>query len=198
MKKILSIIMAIAGLCLVACTEDPDSPGTAYYEGPDVDFSIKIDIQDSEGHSLLDPNADNNIIGSDVYLDYNGKSYNTYWEWDKEWDPTISATRDSAHCNLPDPIIRSRVTNPQFQGIIHLLGGQPNTDPVIYKWEIYIGQFSGSTAEREMNLLVGDKSYDIKLVTVVEGAITDRVKHVEKTVYLDGEVVKGPYVVIKI
>lgn len=137
---------------------------------------VKINIQDKEGHNLLDPESEGNIVGSNlVKVEYNGKTYETQWNWKYDETP------------------ESRHYFAKFRGLLHFY--TPSMESKPSEWVIWLGEIDGALSfDDKMKLTVGDKSYDIRICHTIEfgeNAKYDKNASYHRTlkVYQDGKLI---------
>lgn len=143
------------------------------------DFSpIEIDIiiRDSEGHNLLDPDYEKNIIGSEVYMTCD----------DSRHDPQASCV-DSRHDVEwmwgTQPV--TRVYAALYYGIRHLNTNlySPSTPS---EWILKIGEFPGDeNCDRTFDLVINGKTHKLRLVNSFKWRRND--PQIDTQIYLDGK-----------
>lgn len=129
MKKILSswktfLAVTLVAVALPSCSNDDDDDIVLWDFIPN---EIRLEITDAKGNNLLDPAGENNIVGENITVDYEGETYGTQWE-------TLQPL-------YPEPSHNSRFWPARFYGLVHHPVNVYKEPSETNKWIICIGEF---------------------------------------------------------
>lgn len=177
MKKLKQIIMALVAVLpltfMVSCSDDDDGDGPEKGVMWDIyPVDIIIDIVDAQGNNLLDPDVPGNIVGQELTVDYEGKTYGTEWN-------ALSLSPN-----------QSRMILVEFYGLKHYLINRIHPYSSSRRWALFLGDLRGDCDyDTTMVLKYKDREFEIRVVNNFEW-----VKHLperDTRVYLDGVIQSG-------
>lgn len=183
MKKFLSYWKTLFAVTLVAvvlpsCSDDEDID-----TGWTVDFyacEIDIEIRDTKGNNLLDPSVENNIVGENITLAYEGKIYDILW--------------NTPYPHMQNKSSGSRAYMALFYGMAHHLKDVYEGPSETNGWIISLGEFDGAiNHDIVIPLKINDKIYNIRFVHELKPGkdlnrdILDDEPLFNTYVYLDGK-----------
>lgn len=178
-KKIL--LVALVALALPSCSDDDDDSGIIC--GDIMPVEISIEISDADGNDLLDPKYENNIIGEDITMIYDGETYDVMW-------------------NTPDPLHPEGHTESRYHPVTyfcmsHHLFRSFDEPSETNKWVLQIGEFTGyENHDIVIPLKIKGKAYDIHFVHEFEWGSTFKNTLYKTSAYLNGK--KYEYAYVKI
>lgn len=162
----LAFVLVALCLPLTSCSDSKDEPkkedneDVNYYDIPPITFNL--DIRDSQGHNLLNPENDGNFFGKEIKVEFDGKFYTV------DWNGSVN---------------KSRALPAVFEGL--KLNGSKNPESYL----LTFGEFSPTeNHDFTINLLLPgyDEKYSIRLVNKFRWA-SDRDHDIERYFYLNGE-----------
>ena len=104
MKKLFAIALVLITLMLTGCDEEHEY----YVSRPHVHFSLEI--YDSNGLNLLDPEVEGNLIGSQIRYKFKGQVLPYFVKWEKP-DGTGIVHEDTGQMNFDKDFNRIDITS---------------------------------------------------------------------------------------
>lgn len=177
MKKILSswktfLAVTLVAVALPSCSNYDDDDDIIWDFIPD---EISLEITDAKGNNLLDPAVENNIVGENVTLDYEGETFGTQW--------------NTLYPEYPEYNAKSRAILARFYGMVHHPRIVDNEPSETNKWIICVGEFQYEfDYDVSIPVRIKNKTFIVRYVHTflwLDKKMSDYAS--KTTVYLDGK-----------
>ncbi len=174
-KRISLLLLLLPLLTLSSCKDDEE---IILMDIRAVD--VEIIIQNAEGQNILSPGIQGSLYGSDISIEYNGETYNADW----------------------GPFGESRYYMPNFYGLKFMPGysfvnGDIVADPS--KDMLMFGEFAGDENQNISAVLkINGQPETYKIDIVHEFKWKNKEPKYNNKVYLNGELIKGRTIIIRL
>lgn len=81
---VMTLLLTILAFGLSGCSDSENENGKDYKIWDIVPLTIKVDVQDDNGVSLLQPDASGCIVGENMEVEYHGEVYPVIWNYNEQ------------------------------------------------------------------------------------------------------------------